>query len=95
MEEIMEFTNLPLWAGYLMAAIGISISLISAIFMLKGKYLARKIFLGWIIISIVTGLIFSNIYTNLIIETLPALLCLALLYLPSSNQYFAHNTELN
>jgi hypothetical protein len=66
-ETMAEISKMPLWAGYTMAALGISISVISAIYMLKGKNWARKLFLVWIVVSVSIGFLVANNYMHLTI----------------------------
>lgn len=87
--EIMEkASQFPISAQYSMMILGSIIGLASAIGMLKGKKIARTIYVGYSILALIINFVASNMKQSLMVTILITIVILGLLYLPNINRYF-------
>jgi hypothetical protein len=87
--QLMEKTPLPIPIQYAMSYLGLSIMLISGIFMLKGLDWARKLYVGWTTFGLLIGIATSPMKATLIPGTVMFIVIVFFLFRPKANAYFS------
>ena len=87
-KELMSKSLLPIPLQYAIMYIGLAISFICGIGMLKGQGWARFLYVAWGAIGLLIGLITSPIKAALIPGLIVFVIIVFFLYRSSSNQYF-------
>jgi len=88
-KELMSKNPLPIPLQYAMMYIGLAVSVICGIGMLKGQGWARLLYVTWGAIGILIGLITSPMKAAIIPGLIFLVIIAFFLYRPASNQYFA------
>lgn len=89
MIEGMNKTPLPIPVQYAINYLGLMITLISGIFMLKGKDWSRKLYVGWSLIGFAIGLATSPMRMMMIPGLILFVVIAFFLFRPKANAYFA------
>lgn len=91
--ELMSQSPLPLPVQYAMIYLGLAVTFVSGIAMLKGKNWARLLYVGWSIIGFIIGIATSPAKVMM----LPGIVIFAILafflFRPKANAYFAGTAE--
>jgi len=92
MKEMMEMASkIPATGQLILMIIGALVGFWAAIGMLKGKKIARTVYVVYTIIAFIITFIASNMKESLIGTILISAVILGLLYLPNINRYFDQN----
>lgn len=92
MKEMMEMASkIPATGQLILMIIGVLVGFWAAIGMLKGKKIARTVYVVYTIIAFIITFIASNMKESLIGTILISAVILGLLYLPNINRYFNQN----
>lgn len=87
--ELMEKTPMSIPLQYAFAYAGLTVMLVSGIFMLKGQDWARKLYVGWSIIGFLVGVATSPMKATLIPGVVIFLVIVYFLFRPKANAYFS------
>jgi uncharacterized membrane protein YagU involved in acid resistance len=87
-KEVMSRSSIPIPAQYIMNYVGLLITLISGIAMLKGKNWARLLYVIYSIISIVIGFATSPMKAALVSGCIIFLVVVFFLFRPKAKNYF-------
>ncbi len=86
--ELMSQSPLPLSVQYGMIYLGLAITLISGIGMLKGKNWARMLYVGWSIIGFTIGIATSPVKVMMIPGIIIFAILAFFLFRPKANAFF-------
>lgn len=87
--KVMELSSIPTALQYVLMAVGIVITICSAVLMLKGKNVGRIIYVGWTIMSLAVGLFISPAKAMMIPGLVFFLIISFFLFRPRANEYFS------
>jgi hypothetical protein len=93
MVKMMELSAIPIALQYLLMAVGIAITISSAVLMLKAKKTGRIMYIGWTTISLTIGLFTSPAKAMMIPSLVLFLVISFFLFRPKANKYFSDNQE--
>jgi len=88
-KELMGRSLIPIPVQYVMMYVGLFITLVSAIAMLKGKNWARFLYVIWGIIGFIVGITTSPMKTAMIPGMVIFIVVVIFLFRPKANEYFA------
>jgi len=88
-KELMSRSSIPIPIQYAMMYVGLLITLISGIAMLKGQNWARLLYVIWSIIGFVFGIATSPMKAAMIPGFVVFLIIAFFLFRPKANEYFA------
>ncbi|MCE2593766.1 hypothetical protein K6Y31_02930 [Motilimonas cestriensis] len=91
--KLMELSVLPLAVQYAMMVIGLIITIAAGVLMLKAKRIGRTAYVGWSVISLLTGLITSPAKTMLVPSIIIFVIVAFFLFRPKANEYFSGAKE--
>ena len=94
-KEIMEKSPIPANVQYVMMYVGLIITIVSGIAMLKGHNWARFLYVIWSIVGFVIGIATSPMKTTIIPGLIFFLVIAFFLFRPIANNYFAVEKEQN
>ena len=86
--EIMRLSVIPITLQYIITALGLSITIISAIGMLKNKNWARFLYVGWSVIGFIIALLTSPMTAMLIPGVIVFMIITFFLFSTKANNYF-------
>ena len=87
--ELMSRNPIPIPVQYLMTYVGLLVTLICGIAMLKGRNWARLLYVIWSIIGFVIGIATSPMKAAMIPGFVVFLIIAFFLFRPKANEYFA------
>lgn len=93
-QEIMTKNQIPVPVQYLILLAGLTISILSAIFMLRGANWARLLYIYWTAVSSVIGFFTSPAKPMLIPGLLLYLIVVFFLLRPKASAYFTQNNRV-
>ena len=91
--KMMELSSIPITLQYVLMAVGILITISSAVLMLKANKIGRVMYVGWTIISLTIGLITSPAKAMMIPGLVFFLIISFFLFRPKANEYFSNDQE--
>ena len=91
--EMMARGALPISAQFGMIFIGLVVTIVASIAMLKGREWSRKLYLGWSALAMLVSLGTSPMKVMLIPSFLVLALVAYFLYRPKANAYFLPQSE--
>lgn len=87
--ELMAKSPVPIPVQYIMLFVGLTVTLVSGVGMLKGQNWARMLYVIWSAIGMIIGLATSPMKAMLIPGLLVVLIFVFFLFRPNANKYFA------
>ena len=93
-QELMAKTPLPLPVQYAMTFVGLSIGIVSGIFMLKGANWARMLYIGWGVLGLAIGLVTSPMKLMMLPGALFFAIIVFFLLRPRANAFFSGTTPV-
>lgn len=89
--RMMELSAISITLQYVLMAIGVLITISSAVLMLKANKIGRTIYVGWAVISLTIGLITSPAQAMMIPGLVLFLIIFFFLFRPKANEYFSND----
>lgn len=87
--KIMELSAIPITLQFILAFVGLTITISSGVLMLKGNNIGRLLYSGWIAISFVITLITSPITYMILPGLIVSLIIIFFLFRPKASEYFS------
>ncbi len=87
-QELMSKSPIPIGMQYVMMFVGLLISIVCGISMLKGMNWARSLYIGWSIIGITIGMATSPMKAMMIPGIVIFFILAFFLFRPKANEYF-------
>ena len=88
MREVMAQSPLPLSVQFAMMYVGLLVTLVSGIAMLKGRNWARFLYVGWSVIGFIVGLVTSPMKAAMIPGIVVFAIIALFLFRPKATAYF-------
>ncbi len=89
--KMMEMSSIPIPVQYIMAGVGLSITITSGLLMLKGRVLGRNLYLGWSVIGFVISMFTVPTKTMLIPSFVFLLIFCFFLFRNPAKEFFAQD----
>ena len=87
-KEALSKSTIPIPVQYLISCVGVGITIVSGIMMLKGKNWARLLIVGWYIFSVVMSFITAPNKIMVMPSAVVAVAISFFLFRPNVNEYF-------
>ena len=94
--KLMKLSAMPITLQYIMMAVGVAITVLSGVLMLKANNIGRLMYVSWTAISLIIGLATSPSKAMMIPSVIFFAVITLFLFMKKSNQYFstAHSEEI-
>jgi hypothetical protein len=89
-EELMGKSLLPIPLQYSMLYVGLLITIVAGIAMLKGQNWARFLYVAWTALGFVIGIVTSPVKAAMIPGLVVFAIITVFLFRPKANEYFSH-----
>lgn len=91
--KMMEMNVLPVSVQYTLTAVGVVLSILCGVLMLKARQSGRTVYVGWTLLSLAIGLFTAPAKMMLLPGLIFFLIIAFFLFRPKANEYFSQGQE--